>query len=291
MAKPNLPLKPLLCIFGVEFLYGFDFIAMEFATKYIPPEFFTFLRLMVGVCFLVPLCFIVNKGIKIDKKDWPRLLLCGILGLGLYQYFLGLGTSLTSGSFGSLIMATVPIFGIVGDRIFYKSKITWLKILCALTSGFGVYLLIAGSPLGVNMLGVLVLVLGSSMAVVYIVGLKPLDSKYDALTILTVVTIIAAIFTLLLALATNDLSTIKFTPKVVGVTVASALITVTLPELGYVYSICKLPVTITSAFENVLPLTTVIFSFVIFGTLISPVQMIGGGLVMAAVMVLALKSK
>ena len=59
----------------------------------------------------------------------------------------------------------------------------------------------------------------------------------------------------------------------------------------YVYAIGKLSITMVSIFENVLPLTAVLFSLILFGTMLSGIQLVGGLIIMGAVTVLALKEE
>jgi drug/metabolite transporter (DMT)-like permease len=49
-----------------------------------------------------------------------------------------------------------------------------------------------------------------------------------------------------------------------------------------------LSITTVSIFENVLPLTAVFFSFLIFGTMLSVLQLLGGIIIMVSVTVVSL---
>lgn len=62
-------------------------------------------------------------------------------------------------------------------------------------------------------------------------------------------------------------------------------------EFGYVYAIGKLSITTVSIFENVLPLSAVVFSFFIFGTMLSGIQLLGGLIILVSVTVIALKDQ
>ena len=119
----------LMAIIGVNFLWGLDFIAIEYMMGYLSPAMFTLIRLGIGVLVLVPLCLILRKGIRIHKEDRLRVFLAGAVGMAIYFSVESLGTGLTSASFSSLIMATVPIFGMLGDRLFFGNRITPLKIV------------------------------------------------------------------------------------------------------------------------------------------------------------------
>ena len=116
-------MKPLLAIIAVNFIWGLDFIVIEYMMEYVSPAIFTLSRLVIGTVILLALVFVKHRGLHIKKEDWPRVFISGGVGMALYFTVENLGTGMTSASFSSLIMATVPVFGMIGDRIFYGNKI------------------------------------------------------------------------------------------------------------------------------------------------------------------------
>jgi drug/metabolite transporter (DMT)-like permease len=285
--------KALLIIIGVNFLWGIDFIAIEYMTRLIPPALFTLLRLAIGAMLLLAACFIKRGGLHIEKKDTLRIFIAGGIGMALYFTVESFGTSLTSASFSSLIMATVPIFGMIGDRLVYGSKITALKVGCALVSILGVYLLVLGEPLGINPLGLAAMFAAAVLWAFYIVYTKTLFDKYDLLTLLTGLFVSGVIVQVPLTLVSQGIAhaPVTFTAAGILITVATAIVCIIIGEFGYVYAIGKLSITMVSIFENVLPLTAVLFSLILFGTMLSGVQLAGGIIIMGAVTVMALKDK
>lgn len=80
---------------------------------------------------------------------------------------------------------------------------------------------------------------------------------------------------------------ISFTPTGILVTLATAIVCIIIGEFCYIYAVGGLSTTLVSAFENVLPLTTVIFSIFIFGTMLTGRQIIGGIIIMLSVTAIA----
>ena len=280
--------RALWAIIGVNFIWGLDFIAIEYMMEYVSPTIFTLSRLLIGTAILLTIVLIKKGGLHIRREDWPRMFISGAAGMSLYFTVENLGTGMTSASFSALIMATVPIFGMIGDRIFFGRKITLLKVICVLASIVGVYLLVSGEPMGVNIKGTLVMLAAALLWTFYIAYVKPLYDKYDLLTLLTGLFVAGTIVEVPLAIFTPD-PMINFTPVGALVTIGTALICIIIGEFGYVYAIGKLSITTVSIFENVLPLTAVLFSLILFGTMLSGMQLVGGIIIMAAVTVLALK--
>lgn len=284
--KSALPIVVITCVI---FIWGFDFISIEYMLQYMSSGVFTLLRLTIGSILLLIICFAKNKGLHIAKTDILRFFICGAAAMSLYFTLEGVGISLTSASFGSLILATVPIFGIIGDRLVFKRKITKLKIICIAISILGVYLLVAGDLSGPKLKGLGFIIMAAIIWVFQIAYMKPLYDKYDLLTILTGIFISGAIFQLPVALLSHPQFSI--TPVGIAITIATTIICLIIGEAGYVYAIGNLSVTIVSAFENLLPVVTIILAFIIYGTMLTGLQVVGTVLIIGAVMCIAVKDK
>lgn len=280
--------KALLAIIAVNFIWGLDFIIIEYMMEYVSPTVFTLTRLIIGTVILMAIVMVKHKGLHIKKEDWPRMFISGGVGMALYFTVENLGTGMTSASFSSLIMATVPVFGMIGDRIFFGRKITFVKVACVIASIIGVYLLVSGEPMGIDLKGTGIMLIAALLWTFYITYVKPLYDKYDLLTLLTGLFVSGLIVEIPLAIFAPD-PMMNFTPTGIVITVASAIVCIIIGEFGYVYAIGKLSITMVSIFENVLPLTAVLFSLILFGTMLSGVQLVGGIIIMGAVTVLALK--
>ncbi len=282
--------KPLLAIIGVNFIWGFDFIAIEYMMGFMSPAMFTFIRLMIGAVLLTVCTFLFKGGLRIKGEDMPRVFLSGAIGMSVYFTIENLGTGLTSASFSSLIMATVPIFGMLGDRIIYGNKITPLKVVCILASILGVYLLVSGEPMGISVLGVLAMFAAAISWTIYIVVVKPLYDKYDLMTLLTGLFLSGLIVQTPVVIVSQIVThaSLTVTPMGILVTLATAIVCIIIGEFGYIYAVGKLSTTLVAAFENVLPVTAVIFSIFIFGKILSAAQVVGGLLILISVTAIAL---
>lgn len=289
MNTKNTSMKPLLAIIGVNFIWGFDFIAIEYMMGFMSPAMFTFVRLIIGSVLLTACVFLLRGGLHIKREDMPRIFISGAIGMSVYFTIENLGTGLTSASFSSLIMATVPIFGMIGDRLFYGNKITPLKVVCILASILGVYLLVSGEPMGISAIGVLAMFAAAIAWTIYIVVVKPLYEKYDLLTLLTGLFLSGLIVQIPIVAVSQAVThtPIVVTPMGILVTLATAIVCIIIGEFGYIYAVGKLSTTLVAAFENVLPVTAVIFSIFIFGKILTAIQIIGGVIILIAVTTIA----
>ena len=174
----------LLAAFGATLIYGFNHtIAKNVMPTYIQPFGFIFLRVL-GAAILFWMLSLFFKNQKIDRKDWPRILLCSFLGMviNMLSFFKGLELSTPINS--SVLITVVPILVFSFSIIILKEKVTLIKILGIFAGFFGALILILYSPVsGYNApnipLGNLLFVLNSSTYGLYLIFVKPLVEKYN----------------------------------------------------------------------------------------------------------------
>ncbi len=121
---------------------------------------------------------------RIDKKDWPLLILLGILGNTVYQFCFIYGVKLTHVSHVSILLATTPIFtaaisNLMGFEVVGKKL--WLGILLSFT---GVVLIVFGRGFHIGstagLIGDILIVLASVVWSIYTVFSKKIIQKYSA---------------------------------------------------------------------------------------------------------------
>ncbi|MEG0391588.1 MAG: DMT family transporter [Anaerovoracaceae bacterium] len=282
----------LIALVIVIFIWGFDFIALEYMVDYISPVLITFIRVAIAAVVLFIVVLIKEKGLHIKKKDWPRVFLCSIFGMSLYFTVESLGVEQTSGSMASLILATVPVFGMIADRFIYKNRITLIKLLGIFGSILGVLVLVinTGGGLRGNFMGIFYMFIAAVVWTLFVVYTKPLYNAYSLVTVLTGL-FIAATITSIPALFVGP--PLRFEPNTTAwiVLLVTTFVCIILGEFLYVNAIGRLSVTTVTLFENLLPLVTVIFSFFIFKEMLSGLQLLGGAIIIVSVSLISLKEK
>ena len=185
MSKRNLG---LLAAFGATLIYGFNHtIAKNVMPIYIEPFGFVLLRVL-GAAILFWFLSIFFKNQKIDKKDWPRIILCSFLGMVINMLAFIKGLQLSTPINSSVLITIVPILVFSFSAIILKEKVSLMKIF-GISAGFiGALILILYSPLsGFNApnipMGNLLFVLNSATYGLYLIFVKPLVEKYNIITL------------------------------------------------------------------------------------------------------------
>jgi drug/metabolite transporter (DMT)-like permease len=127
----------------------------------------------------------IREPIK-DKMDYLRLFLCALFGVGLNQTLFFQGLSMTSPINAGLIMNLTPILVLIIASVITKERITLLKVSGILLGAAGTILLLLDDDVTFkdhSFLGDLLLIGNATAYGVYLVLIKPLMAKYNAITV------------------------------------------------------------------------------------------------------------
>ena len=203
-----------LAALGATIIYGLNHtIAKNVMPIYITPFGFILLRVLgAAILFWVVSLFI--KPEKIKKKDWPRLIACSFLGMvvNMLAFFKGLELSTPVNS--SVIITISPIIVFIFSAILLKEKIQSLKTI-GIISGFvgAVILVLYTSKTGINApnipLGNVLFIVNSFAYGLYLVLVKPLIEKYNIITLLKWLFLLAIFLNL--PLTFNEFISVKWT--------------------------------------------------------------------------------
>jgi drug/metabolite transporter (DMT)-like permease len=180
-------LKAHIALLGANLIYGANYIiAKGVMPNKIGPSAFIFLRIVgAGILFWLIKSFIKEQ---IAKKDFLRLIFCGLLGVAANQLLFFHGLNLTSPIDASIIITAIPIVVLIFSALILKEKITKNKLLGLLIGGIGAVLLIwyGNKAEGTSsILGNLLIFLNACSYGLYLVLVKPLMKKYNSLTVIS----------------------------------------------------------------------------------------------------------
>ncbi len=204
-------LKAHIALLGANLIYGVNYIiAKGIMPQKIGPSAFVFIRLICATSLFWILKSVAFKE-KIAKKDRPRLMLCGLLGAAANQLLFFHGINLTSPVDASIIMTTTPVIVLVFSFFLLKEKITPTKLLGISIGSIGaIVLIVYGNNSGgtSSFLGNLFVILNATCYGLYLVIVKPLMKKYNAITVISWVFLFGFIF--MLPFGINDFLNTNF---------------------------------------------------------------------------------
>jgi drug/metabolite transporter (DMT)-like permease len=157
---------------------GIRRVVMEF-----PPFQLLFIRFAIASLALLPVALFSRIGIP-DKKDFWRISITGIIGIGVCNVCLNIGLRIMSAATASFIVSTGPIFVAILSVNFLKEKISvpgWIFIFISF-AGIGIIIIGENGRLECTP-GILFVLLAAIAQAVYIVFQKPLFKKYSSIEV------------------------------------------------------------------------------------------------------------
>lgn len=177
-----------LAVIGANIIYGLNYvIAKGIMPDYLQPRVIILLR-VVGATLIFWLVSNFFSKEKIDKKDYPRLMLCGLFGIAINQIMFFEGLNLTTPINASIIMVSTPIIVLVLSHLLIGDKISIQKLIgIFLGAGGAAYLILHQGNISFSsstFVGNIFVLINAASYAAFLVIVKPLMKKYSALTIM-----------------------------------------------------------------------------------------------------------
>ena len=255
-----------IALFAVNMLYGASHIlAKGVMPSYLTPSVFILFRVF-GAAILFWLILSVSRNFKIERKDWIRLIGCGIFGVTVNQLFFFHGLNLSSSVNSGIIMAFNPIMVVILSGFALKEKITPIRLTGILIGAAGAVLLtLTGEKtISETSLGDLYLLVNSFSYAIYLVLAKPLMKKYSPLLVITWVFTIGLGFLFLYPPVLTEFSTTNFTsiPFDIWVKIGYVVVGVTfLTYLLTMFGLKHLSPSISSSYIYIQPIMVIGFAY------------------------------
>lgn len=286
------PHHSLLLLF--TFFWGANFVLAEVALREMAPISFSVVRFLAGGVALVLLLYSQqafsarNSGAtfslfpKIERADWPRLLLIAVLGATLAPWLGIEGLGLTHGARASLWLALGPVMSTAIGFFMRTERIGAYGYVGALLAGLGTFVLaIDGlAPDRNYWLGDVLLFFALLLAVTELHLIKPLALKYGATSMVTARTAVGGLLYLLVASPSLvqetwlDLSFWVWVAILFG-----GCIGVGMGQWIKVRALRALGPTRVVLYGNLVPLAAIYIACVTIGTEPTTLELVAGGLI------------
>ncbi len=264
----NSKTKAHIAVLIANLIFGAGYAVIKTITpQYLAPYSLNVVRVVVSLVLFWSLLLFKPSKVSIDKKDIPLFILCGITGVAINQIMFVKGLALTSAIHSSLLSLATPIFITIIAIWLLHEKFSINKF-------FGLALGIGGASLLVlvkdvqssnssSLLGDLFILVNAISYAFYMVLVKPLMEKYNALHVLRWVFTFGTIFILPIALpdfVATDWS--MFGPPQWLALAFVVLLVTFLSYLFTVYGLSELGPSVTGAYIYTQPVFATIIAMV-----------------------------
>lgn len=285
----NSRILALIAAAAASTIYGVNHtIAKGLMPDVIGPYGFILVR-VTGAALLFWLIGLFVNSEKIDRKDWPRILVCALFGMVLNMNMFFKGLELSTPINSSVVITLTPVILLVLGAFLLKERITWLK---SVGIGIGLVgalvLILFGAKTQENApnipLGNMLFIVNATSYAFYLILVKPLVAKYSSITLMKIFFLLAVFMNLPIGLSQFmevswvDLGFSEIW-KLVFVVVGTSVLT----YLFNIYALKQLSPSTIGVFMYLQPLVAVGFAILVGADSLSTIRIIAAVLIFTGV--------
>jgi drug/metabolite transporter (DMT)-like permease len=280
-------LLPMAALIAAVILWGSTFVGTRIALKSLEPSVILWIRMMTALLILLPFSKkIVPK--KYIRGDWKLLIPMVLFQPCLYFLLESNALRFTTSSQAGVIAASVPILVTLGAWLFLSESITRLTVLGLMLSIAGVFILTmsqGGDSQAENP------VLGNSMeflamicAAANILIIKKLSDRYNALTLTAMQIIAGSIFFLPGFVTLINMDSSVWTLRLIMLLLYMGAFVSLGAFALYNWAMSRISASKASSYINLVPVSAIIFGWMILGEKLNTTQSLAAIVVLAGVL-------
>ena len=259
-----------LALFTVGATYAANYlVAKGLMPDLIGPSGFIFAR-VTGALILFIFLLLISGFEGIKKEHIPRLILCGIFGVGVNQLLFFNGLNLTSPLNAALIITAIPIIVLIASAILLKSKVTSRKAIGVTLGALGAVFLVflgqgEGETSNSSWVGDLFVLINATSYSIYLVIVKPLMAHYKPITVITWAFLVG--WCIVTPFGLNQFLAVEWSDFLARDFYAFFFVVVMATFLAYllnIFALKHLPPTTVSVYIYLQPLLVIVFTFLFF---------------------------
>ncbi len=287
-AENHVPMAPrdLLVVIAINLAWGLNIVAIKLAVTAIPPFATGALRMLVVLVVCAPFLRIVPGRMR-------ALLAVGLVSGGLFLIPVNLSLRVSDNISALAIAGQLGVpFSLILGVIFLKERIAWRRLIGIALSFGGVVLLVFDPAVASEVPGLLLTTLGT---LIFAVGslLQRRLAGVPVLTIFAWIGLIGAIILFPLSLLFEP-GAIASLPDArlgsFGYIVFAALGSTVIGQGGMAWLLQRHPIATVLPLTLGSPVIAVLASSYVFGTVLTPLMIIGGIIAMTGVAIITLRS-
>lgn len=279
----------LLAMGIVVFIYGVSYIAREAIGTHMST--FAILAIQMGIMAIVFTLYnlISKKSFRMQKKDIPWIIASGLFGTTFFHGATILSVNSLGATVSSLLYGFAAAFALIIEILLFKRKKTILGIISILMSFAGIYILMdmnLQDLASTNFKGYLLGLASVVSWVIYTFLGDKISADYEKTVVLNYQALVGVITTLPVVLLHPLSLDVLTKPVVIGNLLILGLFNSTIAYFLNMYAIKQIGVTLSNLFLNFLPVVTMLLSIVLYHTLPTSKQILGGLLILLSVFML-----
>lgn len=251
------------------------------------------IRMIGGAIVLIAVFAVKNANyLKIKLKDVWLFIGTGVISTGLFNYCYFTALELTSTAVAVVLLYTSPLFVIVMSAIFFKEKITKIKVVSLIMTMLGCVCVtgLIGAKLNGNVFGIIAGLGSGFFYSLYSIFGRIALKKYNSVTVTIYTFVFAAIASLFMA-DFSEFGYLIADYRMALDAVLFVIISTVTPFMLYTKGLSKTEAGTAAILVTIEPVVGVIVGFFVFGESTEITKIIGIFLIIGASIVLNIRRK
>lgn len=279
------------------FLWGINYPIVKLILRSFPEGKFMLIRFVVSFVLLVGYLQFKGEGLGISRSHYGRVLLLGVLGVGLYNILWTCGIHRTTAANAALLISTSPIFAAIYAARTKQEKInlrTWVGTILAFG---GIYLIVSQTPgaefnfSSTEFTGSILVLTGSFLFALYAIIAKPMLDYYSPVKLVTLAMMGGLPIITLYGLYQDAVAVWQDIDLLTWFGLSYVIIFGTIVAFAFWYiGIQRTSPVRATVFHFIVPVTSMVFGALLLGDPVTTGQIVGALLVFSGLIVVKLKS-
>lgn len=279
----------ILAMIVVVTIYGVSYISREVISQYLETIVILGIQMTIMTILFTAYNLAKRNRMKLNKKDLPYIIASGLFGTTFYHGLTILSVTSIGATVSSLLFGFAAVFSLIVEILLFHRKRTKLGILSIVVSLIGVYILMGvkfSDLASTNFKGYALCLLSIISWVVYCFLTDKISEGYEKTVLLNYQALVGAVTTLPFILIYPVKLSVLVNPTVLMNLIILGVFNSTFAYFLNIYAIKKIGVTLSNLMLDFLPVVTIVISFVLYGTVPTGNQIIGGIIIIVSVFML-----
>lgn len=270
-------------------IWALNFSVVKYSLEEIDPITFNAFRFGLAIIFIWVVVLVRNIKIRIEARDWLKLIGLALLGNLIYQMLFIFGIDRTFSANAAVMLGTIPVWTALFSHLFFEEKLTRIRGFGVFFAFLGVALIMGGGNGGFALgsqsaTGDLIIVIAAMVFATYTLLSKSFLQKYTPIELSTVVMTVGGgglIIAAIPGLITLEYSNVSL--PAYGGALYSGIFAIGVAYLAWNYGIRQVGAVRTSTFQNLVPVLGVILGYLLLGETLTVLQYFGAASVILGI--------
>lgn len=279
----NQTLLAVVALIIAQIFWGTSYLFSEYALRVFPPATLVTIRLTVAAFILGLIALCSGKLVKIPWKIYRWFILAAFCELYIYFLCEAMALQRVNSMVTSVILSFIPLLTPLFTYYFLRDKITIMSLVGIVISIVGALMvIIEKGEFAVDSFGVILLLIAMLAAVVYSLVIRKVPKEYNTLSVVFYMFCTAIIFFVPTCLLTewSEISTLATSSidEFFGALMSIVCLAITascIAFLFYSYGVRIIGPNKASVFNNIQPVVTAFFAWMLFDTPMTWIKVAG----------------